>query len=163
MLSAGESFVLAKNELDPNLPDSKKSPFSSLSDSGGTLRITDSQDNVIDQFSWTSTAGLAIPPVQYLCTTSTVACNANKAQSFLRQQDENDDYVLVDATWQFGEPTPTSFVLSALPAPDPEPEPEPNPDTTPDTETPPEEEVIPEPPTEAPVANTALPDYRTVP
>src|SRR5688572_14161342 len=52
LLVAGESLVLAKNELDPNLPNAKKSPFSSLSDSGGTLRLSDEDGAIIDQFAW---------------------------------------------------------------------------------------------------------------
>src|SRR3989344_7781754 len=73
LLPAGQGLILAKHELDINMPNAKKSPFSSLSDSGGTLRITNAADTVIDQFTWTSTLSLAIDPIQYLCTSSTVA------------------------------------------------------------------------------------------
>lgn len=130
LLPAGESFVLAKNELDPNLPKSKKSPFASLSDSGGTLRITDAQDEIIDQFAWTATASLAIAPVQFLCTSSNTTCNANKAQSFTRDKDDQDDYILANPLWLLATPTPLSVDLMPLPVPDPVPEPNPGP--TPD-------------------------------
>src|SRR5689334_21968054 len=41
LLEAGKSIVLAKNESDLHLPYALKSPFSSLSDSAGTLQLTD--------------------------------------------------------------------------------------------------------------------------
>lgn len=151
LLPAGASFVLAKNEADPSLPRAKKSPFSSLSDSGGMLRITDAEDTVIDQFAWTSTAGLAIPPVQYQCTASNAACNPNKAQSFGRAKDANGTFMYTDPTWQLGTPTPESAELLPVPAPEPEPEPEPDPlpdpDPIPDT-APPAEDPPATPPAE---------------
>ncbi len=137
LLPAGESFVLAKNELDLNLPKSKKSPFASLSDSGGTLRITDAQDEIIDQFAWTATASLAIAPVQFLCTTSNTTCNANKSQSFTRGKDDQDNYLLANPSWQLVAPSPLSVDLLPLPVPDPvpEPDPEPTPDPAPTDDT----------------------------
>lgn len=124
LLEAGNSFILAKNETDPNIPLSKKSPFSSLLDGGGTLRILDNENNIIDQFAWTD-QGLAILPVQYLPNTT-----ATKSQSFNRSKDVDDKYVLANPEWDLVTPTPVSSVLLPLPVPDPDPdqEPEPSPD-----------------------------------
>ncbi len=166
LLAAGESFVLAKNETDPNLSYSKKSPFSSLSDSGGTLRITDAQDVVIDQFAWTSTTSIAISPIQLQCTASSASCNANKTQSFSRSYDADGNYVLVNPAWPLGSPTPQSIELLPLAVPDPDPEPLPDP--TPDgtdttdgqvpssTETPEETPEVPNPATALPPQITEL-------
>ncbi|MES2970723.1 MAG: lamin tail domain-containing protein [Patescibacteria group bacterium] len=143
LLPAGESFVLAKNELDLDLQGSKKSPFSSLSDSGGTLIIKDNNANVIDKFAWSSTESVALPPIVHQCTNSNVSCNLNRTQSFSRSKDLEENYELDFPSWQLGEPTPESATLLPLPVPDPEPEPEPEPEPTPDptpdpTEAPPE-------------------------
>lgn len=127
LLPGGQSIVLAKNELDPNLPESRKSPFSSLSDSGGTLRITDNNNTILDRFSWTSTESLAVAPITYLCISSTVACNLTRAQSFTRARDLNADYMIDSPSWSLGIPHPESRVLLPLPTPGPEPEPEPEP------------------------------------
>lgn len=124
LLEPGQSLVLAKNELDPNLPNAKKSPFSSLSDSGGTLRLSNLDDEIIDEFAWTATASAAVQPIQYLCTSSTTTCNQNKTQSFQRGKDENGKYVFIEATWQLTAPTPLSSLLTPLPEFEPEPEPE---------------------------------------
>lgn len=137
LLPAGQSFVLAKNSADPNLPMSEPSPFSSLSDSGGTLTITNSDNEILDQFSWTSTQNLAIDPIRYLSSATTT-----KSQSFTRGKDIDGKYVIVNTTWQLANPTPLSSELVALPEPVPElvpdqaiePTPEPIPDVV-DSET----------------------------
>ena len=154
LLPAGQGLILAKHELDINMPNAKKSPFSSLSDSGGTLRITNAADTVIDQFTWTSTLSLAIDPIQYLCTSSTVACNVNKTQSFSRMKDPNDQFVLVSPTWQLDVPSPQSAALLPLPPPPTEPELDPAPAPVTDT--------LPEPDTqEETVADTTPPASET--
>lgn len=118
LLSGGASLILAQNEQDSNLLDSKSLPFSSLSDSGGTLRILGKENKVIDQFSWASTQSLAIAPVHYLPNNT-----ATKSQSFTRSADENGIYNIVDPGWMLITPSPQSSEL--LPAPVPEPEQEP--------------------------------------
>ncbi len=154
LLPAGARFVLAKNDADPNLPHVKKSPFSSLSDSGGTLRITDTEDVLVDQFAWTSTASLAIAPIQYQCTASSATCNTNKAQSFGRSKDANGAYIYNDPTWQLGAPSPESVDLLPVPVPEPDPEPEPDPvpdpEPTPDPAPPASDPPVASPPADIP-------------
>lgn len=131
LLAGGESFVLAKNDVDLNLPYAKKSPFDSLSDGGGMLRITDRQDVIIDQFAWTSSANVVTPAIQLICSTSSAACNANRSQSFGRGKNLDKTYVLSEPTWQLGIPTPHSAQLLPTPVPEPEPEPTSTPQPTP--------------------------------
>lgn len=122
LLEAGKSLILAQTETDPNLPNSRKLAFSSLSDSNGTLRIVNNKDEVVDQFSWTSTLAMAIAPVQYLSSAT-----STKIQSFNRNKDLDGNYILVEPTWLLTTPSPQSSELLPLP----EPEPEQSPDITP--------------------------------
>lgn len=162
MLEPGKSLLLAKNDTDPNLPHAKKLPFSSLSDSGGTLRIIDAQNTIIDQVAWTSTQSLAIAPVQYQCTASNTGCNANKSQSLNRTKDSAGQYLLTNPGWQLAAPSPHSDEILAVPAleldPEPEPAPavapEPSPDTAPD----PDPSLEPQPVTQPPDATATSPD-----
>lgn len=153
LLEAGQHILLAKNDLDPNLPHAQKSPFSSLSDSGGTLRILDSEDAMIDEFAWTSTSNQAVALVQYLPNTT-----ATKTQSFLRSRDIDNQYELIDHEWSLGTPEPESSVLTSLP----EPQPEPNIDVTPVPDPAPEPEPEPSP-TETPTETPAEPTDTSAP
>ena len=135
LLETGQSFILAKNDSDPNLPLAKNSPFSSLADSGGTLRITDTQDKIVDQLSWTSTLSQAIAPIQYICTASNTTCNLTKTQSFSREQSDDGKYLLTNPAWKLSTPSPQSSQLTPLPTAEPEPDPEVPPPNQ-DTETP---------------------------
>lgn len=110
MLEPGKSLVLAKNEADANLPNSVKSPFSSLSDNGGSIQITDETGTVLDEVRWTSLVSAAINGVLYLPGTTTA-----KSQSFLRSRtaDGNSFADGLDA-WQLATPTPQSSVLRPL-------------------------------------------------
>ncbi len=139
LLPAGKSLVLAREDLDPNLPNSIKSPFSNLNDGGGTIQITGLTGNIIDQFAWASTLPV-IAPIQYICTQVNTTCNITKTQSFSRSKDTDGKYIIVDPTWMHDDPSPESTILlPSPPPPEPEPEPEPvpsiaDPDVLPDAE-----------------------------
>ena len=129
LLEPGSSLILAKNETDVRLPGAIKSPFSSLSDSGGSLRLTDSNNNVIDQLAWSSTAcapiALLTCAVLYLPGTT-----ATKSQSFTRSKTDGQ-YDLINPTWQLTVPSPLSSELTPMPAIVPDrPTPDPAPDST---------------------------------
>lgn len=117
LLPAGKSLVLAKNDTDQNLPNALKLPFTSLSDSGGTIKLTDKEDEVIDVIAWTSTQSLAILPILYIPNTT-----LTKSQSFDRQKDLLGDTVFVNPTWQLTTPTPESSQLILAPLPEPDPD-----------------------------------------
>ncbi len=126
LLLPNKTIVLAVDKQQ--IPDSLDSPFSSLSDSGGLVRISDQEGNIQDEFAWTSTSSLAIAPVVFLSTSTT-----NRTKSFIRDLDDQGNPVLVNPTWQLLTPAPQSNVLQ--PAPKPEPEPETPPSETPQTDT----------------------------
>lgn len=113
LLPAGQSLILASDEADPDLPNALALPFSSLSDSGGTLVITDKNDEIIDQFAWSNSQSLAIMPIHYLSDAT-----ATKSQSFTRAKDIDDNYLLTDPTWQLATTSPQSIELLPLPVPD---------------------------------------------
>lgn len=143
LLPAGKSLVLAKDNLDLNLPNSLKSSFSNLNDAGGTLQITDLTGNVLDQFTWSSTLPV-VAPVQHICILANDVCDISRTQSFGRSKDSDDNYEIANPLWVLGDPTPESTTLLPLPEPSPEPDTEPLPtvaepivltDTTPSAET----------------------------
>lgn len=108
-LGPGAHFLLAKNELDPNLPLSKKSPFTSLSDTGGTLQLVDEAGEVVDQLRWTSSAIMAVDGV--ICVPG---ATATKTQSVSRGKTSQGGYVITPASWQLDTPTPQSTTLLPL-------------------------------------------------
>lgn len=116
LLNANQSIVLAKNEADPNLAHALKSPFASLSDSGGLLRLLDSNNTTIDQLAWTATQSAASAPTLYLPNTT-----ATKSQSFQRGKTTDGHYLVNNPTWSLLAPTPHGDTLLPLPIPEPEP------------------------------------------
>jgi hypothetical protein len=131
LLGAGEHLILAKQPLQ--IPDSQQSPFSSLSDSGGRLRLTTSEGDVIDEIAWTNSSLLATsegtyPVIVYQCNSSTVLCSSNRSKSISRSQDSDGKYVVsTSASWSLVVPSPQSSELLEYPAHDPSPNPVPDP------------------------------------
>lgn len=110
-----QAIVLAADTSQ--IPGSLASPFSSLADSGGLVRLYDLEGNLQDQVSWTSTSSLAISPVVFLSTST-----SNKPNSFIRSLDEQSSPELTDPQWQLLTPTPHADSLTPVPEPEPEPE-----------------------------------------
>ncbi len=108
-LEAGQYFLLAKNELDPHLPLAQKSPFSSLSDSGGTVQLSDEAGNVVDEVRWSSTVSVATGTIVYMPGTT-----QGKSQTITRSKTQ-DLYEISPANWQLASPTPESHSLLPLP------------------------------------------------
>jgi hypothetical protein len=138
LLDANAFLTLAKQPIQ--IANSKQSPFSSLSDSGGRLRLVTSEGIVVDEIAWTNTLAIAsavgiYPSVVYQCNSSTVLCNANRSQSFSRAQNSDGTFMVTNPTWQLAAPSPISSELLAYPIPDPEPE-APTPDPLPTEDVP---------------------------
>ena len=126
LLLPTQTIILAANPSQ--IQGSLQSPFSSLADAGGLVRIRNSADTVQDQIAWTSTSSLAITPVLFLSSTT-----SNKTQSFMRSLDDQGNPVLINPTWKLAAPTPHSDALLSVPQEDPDPDPTPvqsSPDTT---------------------------------
>jgi hypothetical protein len=133
VLAPGGHIVLAKQPT--KITNSIPTPYSSLSDSGGRLRLVTIEGDVIDEIAWTNTASLATtsedePPIVYQCNTSNALCNANRTQSIHRQV--NDDIYMLEApSWQLGIASPVSDellpVLDDVGEEPPDPEGEPGP------------------------------------
>lgn len=109
LLEPGQSFVLAKNDTDPHLSLVQKSPFTSLSDSGGTLQLSTSTGAVIDELRWTSTASAATSGVVYMPGTT-----AARSQSITRSKTTETTYSITPANWLLAIPSPTSSSLLPL-------------------------------------------------
>lgn len=118
LLAAGQYLVLAKQPLQ--ITNSKQSPFSSLADTGGRLRLVTSEGTIVDEIAWTNVSANATavgvyPSVIFQCNSSTILCNSNRVQSISRSKDIDGNQVLVNPKWQLATPTPQSSEL--LPAP----------------------------------------------
>lgn len=113
VLAPGGQLVLAKQPT--KIINSIATPLSSLSDTGGRLRLVTTEGNIIDEIAWTNSQSMVTsvginPSVVYQCNTSNALCNANRMQSFGRQQVEGL-YVLDQALWQLGTMSPMSNEL----------------------------------------------------
>lgn len=115
LMLAGQFLVFAANA--DQIPSALDSPFSSLSDSGGLIRVASTDGTLQDQVAWTSTSSLAIAPVLYLSSST-----SNKTQSFTRQSDSQGSLVLANSDWKLLTPSPHADELSAVPIPEPDPE-----------------------------------------
>ena len=125
LLGAGSSLTLAKQPIQ--IANAKQSPLSSLSDTGGRLRLVTTEGQVVDEVAWTNsqsnaTATTVYPAIVYQCNASTALCNSNRGQSIGRNKDADGHYVLINPTWKLGVTTPESSELIAYPEPEPEPE-----------------------------------------
>jgi hypothetical protein len=122
LLGVGEHLILAKQPDQISL--SVQSPFSSLSDSGGRLRLVTTEGDIVDEIAWTNSASTAspgtYPAIVYQCNASTILCSSNRTQSFSRSQNVDGHYLVADAVWSLGLPSP----LSSEPLDYPEIEPE---------------------------------------
>ncbi len=121
LLGSLASVVFAKDQTQ--IAFAQKSPLSSLSDTGGRLRLVSSEGQIIDQIAWTNTASLATAPgadpsIVFQCNTATAACNANRTQTITRSLSGQGDVVLVNAEWALASPTPQSSELLAYPTVD---------------------------------------------
>lgn len=112
LLAPGQLFTLAKQPAQ--IADSAATPFSSLSDTGGTLKLVDSTENILDEVAWSNSATPTAPIVSVPSSSST--------KSLSRGQDENGWPLFVDA-WVLGVPSPLSSVLAPLPPEEPVEEP----------------------------------------
>jgi hypothetical protein len=145
LLDSKSQLTLAKQPIQ--IANSKQLPFSSLSDSGGRLRLVTSEGVIVDEIAWTNTQSTATtsgvyPSVVYQCNSSTALCNSNRSQSFLRSKTEDGTFVITDPIWQLGLPSPSSSELLDYPDSGSEPVPEiPPPDTLPNEEETPEKVV----------------------
>lgn len=124
LLDAHSSLTLAKQPIQ--IADAKLSPFSSLSDSGGRLRLVTSEGIVEDEIAWTNTQTLAsaadiYPAVVYQCNSSTILCNSNRVQSLTRETNSDESFDLTNPVWHLEAPSPVSSELLAYPIQTPEP------------------------------------------
>jgi hypothetical protein len=124
LLGVGEQLILAKQPLQ--IPNSQQSPFSSLSDSGGRLKIVSSEGIVIDEVAWANSSALAstegvYPVIVYQCNSSTILCSSNRSKSISRSLDLEGDYIVLNASWSLATPSPESSELMEYPVSDPVP------------------------------------------
>ena len=137
LLSPGSHLVLAKQPTQ--IPHSLQSPFSSLSDTGGRLRLVTVEGDIVDEVAWTNSSVLATasgvsPAIVYQCNSSTVLCTANRIQSLSRQLDVNNEFVAVTPLWILNTPTPETADLLPVPVEPTEPVGEDPPTEIPPTE-----------------------------
>lgn len=119
LLASGASHVLAKDPTQ--ITDSAPSPLNSLSDGGGILRITNNEGEMLDEFIWTSSAALAMPPIIHVPTSSST-------KSVHRSIDAESKPIISPVSWSLLTPQPESTTLTPPPVieeSDPEPENEP--------------------------------------
>jgi hypothetical protein len=109
VLGVNHYYLLAKNQADPHLTNAQQSPFSSLSDSGGTLQITDQTGVVLDEMHWTGTASAASNNVIYMPGTT-----AARSQSIKRARTSDGTYFITPASWQVASPDPQGSPLAQL-------------------------------------------------
>jgi len=114
MLAVGQYLVLAKQPVQ--IINSKQSPFSSLADTGGRLRLVTTEGVIVDEIAWTNastnaTAEGVYPTVTYQCNSSTVLCNSNRVQSITRTKDAEGNHVLANPEWQLTTSSPMSSEL----------------------------------------------------
>lgn len=147
LLLPTQTLVLATDVLQ--IENSIQTPFSSLADSGGLIRIKSLEGALQDEVAWTSTSALAIDPVLFLSTSAT-----NRPKSFSRSVDDQLNPVLVDPDWQLGTPSPHSDSLQTAPPLTPEINPVPaNPQLPIDPSTNPEPDQTPQPEIDIPTVN----------
>lgn len=125
LLDTHAYLTLAKQPIQ--IANSKQSPFSSLSDSGGRLRLVTSEGIVVDEIAWSNSQSLATedgvyPAIVYQCNSSTVLCNGNRIESLSRSQDQDGNFVLSSPIWILSLPSPHSSELLAYPVTDTSPE-----------------------------------------
>ena len=118
LLSPGSHIVVAKQPAQ--IPYSMSSPFSSLSDTRGRLRLVTAEGGVVDEIAWTNVANLATavgiaPAIVYQCNVSNALCNTNRTQSISRQLDTEGGYVTNAPTWLLGTTSPLSADLLPVP------------------------------------------------
>lgn len=118
ILEPGGHLVLAKDPAA--IPFSVASPFSSLSDTGGRLRLVTSEGNIVDEVAWTNSSSLATaegiaPAIIYQCNSSTILCTANRTQSISRQLDTEGNFVVTTPLWLLGTVSPQSTELLPIP------------------------------------------------
>lgn len=114
LLAPGGQLVLAKQPT--KVQRSVLSPFSSLSDTGGRLRIVTTDGDIVDEVAWTNSQALATsigtyPSIVYQCNASNALCTANRAQSFSRQLNAEGLYLIDNATWSLAAVSPASSEL----------------------------------------------------
>lgn len=125
ILAPGGQLILAKQPT--KIINSIATPFNSLSDTGGRLRLVTMEGDIIDEVAWTnvqsSATGTGVyPAIVHQCNTSNAVCNANRIQSFSRQQ-TTGLYVLDHPMWQLGVMSPVSNeLLPVVDEPPTEPE-----------------------------------------
>lgn len=127
MIEPNQSLVLAASQEQIN--NSIDLPFTSLSDSGGMVRVADTDGNLQDEVAWTATSSQVVDPMLYLSTSTT-----NRSQSFHRSRDNEGNPVLTGHEWQLLAPGPHSDELQPVPEPEQEPEPNPVPENDPTQE-----------------------------
>lgn len=115
LLLSDQTMVLAANQ--EQVLNSQESPFASLSDSGGLVRVKGMDGTVHDEVAWTSTSSLAVAPILFLPSSTT-----NRPKSFIRDTDVGGNPLLSDPTWQLLTSTPHADELQPVPVPEPEPE-----------------------------------------
>ncbi len=133
LLEPGGQLVLAKDTA--GIPLSVSSPFSSLSDTGGRLRLVTTEGDIVDEIAWTNSASLATeegvaPAIVYQCNSSTILCTANRTQSISRQLDGEGNFVIANPLWLLGGVSPQSSELLPVPT-EPEEDPPEDPDPGP--------------------------------
>lgn len=125
MLDVHAYLTLAKQPIQ--IANAQQSPFASLSDSGGRLRLVTSEGLVVDEVAWTNTQIMATatgiyPPILYQCNSSTILCNSNRILSLSRLLNTDGSFALTNPTWQLMSPSPNSSELLAYPEQTPLPD-----------------------------------------
>jgi hypothetical protein len=137
LIAGNQHLLLAKQPAQ--IMSSIQSPLSSLTDTGGRLKLVTTEGDVVDEVAWTNTQSLATsgdtyPAVVYQCNSSTTLCASNRTQSFARQKDNVGNYITPTVAWQLGPVSPESSELLDVPVPEPE---QPNNEEATPSETPP--------------------------
>ena len=111
MLDSNASLVLAKQIIQ--IPHAQQSPLSSLSDSGGRLRLVTNEGVIVDEVAWTNVQANAAAITVYQCNAATILCNGNRVQSFSRSQNIDSTFIIPEPQWQLALPSPVSSELLA--------------------------------------------------
>lgn len=116
LIEPGAYLILARQPQQ--IENSLQSPYSSLADTGGRLRLVTTEGDVMDEIAWTNSQSfeqLIVDPLTLLqCNTSAVACSNNRVQSYVRQTNEAGAYYLNPSKWLLLQPDPHSDELTVL-------------------------------------------------
>lgn len=110
VLPPGKFFVLAKDSSQ--IQASLASPFTSLSDTAGRLKLVDPSGAVISEAAWTSSSSQAVPPV-------VLVTSSNAVGKSITRSNDNSGAPMAEGTLTLAQVSPHSDALEMLPVDEP--------------------------------------------